>query len=127
MRGFLGLGSSSSSGAKATQAGGAAGMQGPAQAAGAGRYLTAAEVFGRADKGEGWAEAIVSQSALRVAGLCADIKLMFDPAKFTLKQWQVTDPQGNETLVSLFNVDLDKQPDLALFKIPRTGLFGGSN
>ena len=55
------------------------------------------------------------------------IKLMFDPAKFTLKQWQVTDPQGNETLVSLFNVDLDKQPDLGLFKIPRNSLFGGSN
>ena len=55
------------------------------------------------------------------------IKLVFDPVKFALKQWQVTDPQGNETLVSLFNVDLDKQPDLALFKIPRPGLFGGSN
>jgi outer membrane lipoprotein-sorting protein len=43
------------------------------------------------------------------------IKLMFDPVKFTLKQWQITDPQGYETLVSLFNVDLAKKPDPWLF------------
>jgi outer membrane lipoprotein-sorting protein len=43
------------------------------------------------------------------------IKLMFDPVKFTLKQWQITDPQGYETLVSLFNVDLTKKPDPWLF------------
>jgi outer membrane lipoprotein-sorting protein len=45
------------------------------------------------------------------------VKLLFDPAKFTLKQWQVTDPQGNETLVSLFNVDTVRKPDPATFKI----------
>jgi outer membrane lipoprotein-sorting protein len=45
------------------------------------------------------------------------IKLVFDPAKFTLKQWQVTDPQGYETLVSLFNIDLSKKPDPYLFQI----------
>ncbi len=33
---------------------------------------------------------------------------MFDPAQFQLKQWEVTDPQGNETLVSLFNMDLQQ-------------------
>jgi outer membrane lipoprotein-sorting protein len=45
------------------------------------------------------------------------IKLMFDPAQFALKQWQVTDPQGYETLVSLFNVDTVRKPDPATFRI----------
>jgi len=45
------------------------------------------------------------------------IKLVFDPARFALKQWQVTDPQGYETLVSLFNIDLTKKPDPYLFQI----------
>ena len=50
------------------------------------------------------------------------VKLVFDPAKFTLKQWQVTDPQGYETLVSLFNVDLTQKPDPALFQLTRDRL-----
>jgi outer membrane lipoprotein-sorting protein len=50
-------------------------------------------------------------------GGTSHVKLLFDPAKFTLKQWQVTDPQGNETLVSLFNVDTVRKPDPATFKI----------
>jgi outer membrane lipoprotein-sorting protein len=45
------------------------------------------------------------------------IKLMFDPTSFTLKQWQVTDPQGNETLVSLFNQDFTTKPDPANFQL----------
>jgi outer membrane lipoprotein-sorting protein len=45
------------------------------------------------------------------------IKLMFDPATFQLKQWEVTDPQGNETLVSLFNVDRTTPPDPSVFQI----------
>ena len=45
------------------------------------------------------------------------IKLMFDAKTFALKQWQVTDPQGYDTMVSLFNVDLTKKPDPSLFKI----------
>ncbi|MFZ3178394.1 MAG: outer-membrane lipoprotein carrier protein LolA, partial [Methylovirgula sp.] len=50
------------------------------------------------------------------------IKLMFDPAQFQLKQWDVTDPQGNETLVSLFNVDFTDPPDPNLFKITQDRL-----
>ncbi len=50
-------------------------------------------------------------------GGTSQIKLIFDPATFTLKQWQVTDPQGYETLVSLFNVDLSKKPDPGLFQL----------
>ena len=45
------------------------------------------------------------------------IKLIFDAKTFALKQWQVTDPQGYETLVSLFNIDLSEAPDPALFRI----------
>ncbi len=45
------------------------------------------------------------------------IKLYFDKKSFSLKQWQVVDPQGFETLVSIFNVDPKTEPNPALFKI----------
>jgi outer membrane lipoprotein-sorting protein len=45
------------------------------------------------------------------------IKLVFDPKTSALKQWTVIDPQGYETLVSLFNVDLKDKPDPGIFKI----------
>nr|WP_027035407.1 putative N-acetylmannosamine-6-phosphate 2-epimerase [Mesorhizobium ciceri] len=49
------------------------------QALKAGFKADAVDVFGRALKGEAWAGAIVSQSASRVATLCRDIQMMFDP------------------------------------------------
>lgn len=55
----------------------------------------------------------------QVFGGTSRIKLMFDPATFMLKQWEVTDPQGYETLVSLFNQDFTKTPNPALFQIYR--------
>ncbi len=45
------------------------------------------------------------------------VKLLFDPKTFKLKQWQVTDPQGYQTLLTLFNIDQTTTPDPALFKI----------
>jgi outer membrane lipoprotein-sorting protein len=45
------------------------------------------------------------------------ISLIFDPVTFALRQWTVTDPQGYETIVSLFNVDLNEKPDPSLFRI----------
>ena len=54
-------------------------------------------------------------------------KLMFDPATFALKQWEVTDPQGNETLVSLFNVDRNTPPDPSVFQIHANRLDGSSS
>ena len=45
------------------------------------------------------------------------IRLIFDPATFELRQWQVRDPQGYETLVTLYNIDLKQAPDPQLFKI----------
>jgi outer membrane lipoprotein-sorting protein len=45
------------------------------------------------------------------------IRLTFDPVTYELRQWQVRDPQGYETLVTLYNLDLKQKPDPALFKI----------
>ncbi len=45
------------------------------------------------------------------------IRLIFDPVTYELRQWQVRDPQGYETLVTLYNVDLKQTPDPELFKI----------
>lgn len=45
------------------------------------------------------------------------VKLIFDPKTFTLKQWQVTDPQGYQTLVSLFNQDYKTKPNPAVFQL----------
>ena len=45
------------------------------------------------------------------------IRLIFDPITFELRQWQVRDPQGYETLVTLYNIDLKQKPDVNLFKI----------
>jgi outer membrane lipoprotein-sorting protein len=52
-------------------------------------------------------------------GGTSHLRLIFDPRTFKLKQWQVRDPQGYETLITLFNVDQTKTPDPALFKITR--------
>ena len=45
------------------------------------------------------------------------IRLVFDPTSFAIKQWSVIDPQGYETLVSLFNVNTTTKPDPSLFQI----------
>ena len=45
------------------------------------------------------------------------LMLMFDAKDLTLKQWTVTDPQGFDTTVAVFNMDMTKKPDPALFKI----------
>jgi outer membrane lipoprotein-sorting protein len=50
-------------------------------------------------------------------GGTSKIRLMFDPLTFQLKQWLVTDPQGYDTLVSLYNVDFKEKPDPSLFTI----------
>jgi len=60
-------------------------------------------------------------------GGTSQIKLIFDPSTFTLKQWQVTDPQGYETLVSLFNIDLSKKPDPRLFQLTEERISNTNN
>ncbi len=45
------------------------------------------------------------------------LMLMFDAKDLTLKQWTVTDPQGFDTTVAVYNLDMTKRPDPGLFKI----------
>ena len=45
------------------------------------------------------------------------LMLMFDAKDLTLKQWTVTDPQGFDTTVAVYNLDQSKKPDPGLFKI----------
>ncbi|MGH6843351.1 MAG: outer-membrane lipoprotein carrier protein LolA [Methylocella sp.] len=60
-------------------------------------------------------------------GGTSQIKLVFDPAKFTLKQCKITNPHGNETLVSLINIDLSKKPDPNLFQITQERVLNTNN
>jgi len=60
-------------------------------------------------------------------GGTSQIRLIFDPSTFALKQWQVTDPQGYETLVSLFNIDLSTKPDPRLFQLTQERISNTNN
>ena len=56
----------------------------------------------------------------------SDISLVFDPTTFALKQWTVIDPQGFQTVVSLFDIDLVTKPDPDLFHIDDAASTGNS-
>jgi len=45
------------------------------------------------------------------------LMLMFSTKNLELKQWTVTDPQGYDTTVAVFNLDKTKKPDPDMFKI----------
>lgn len=60
-------------------------------------------------------EILIEDSA--TFGGTSRVKLVFDARTSALKQWTVVDPQGYETIVSLFNLDLKSKPDPDLFKI----------
>lgn len=45
------------------------------------------------------------------------IRVVFEGETYALKEWIVTDPQGNDTRVTLSNVNLAALPDKALFVI----------
>ena len=45
------------------------------------------------------------------------VLLMFSVKDTQLKQWTVTDPQGYDTTVAVFNLDKHKRPDPDMFKI----------
>jgi outer membrane lipoprotein-sorting protein len=45
------------------------------------------------------------------------LMLMFDAKDLQLKQWIITDPQGYDTTVAIYNLDAGKRPDPALFRI----------
>ncbi len=48
------------------------------------------------------------------------LMIMFDAKDMQLKQWTVTDPQGYDTTVAVYNLDTSKRPDPSLFKIDYT-------
>jgi outer membrane lipoprotein-sorting protein len=45
------------------------------------------------------------------------LMMMFDSKTLELKQWTVTDPQGFDTTVAVYNLDTTKKPDPNLFVI----------
>ena len=48
------------------------------------------------------------------------LMMMFAAKDMQLKQWTVTDPQGYDTTVAVYNLDTSKRPDPSLFKIDFT-------
>ena len=48
------------------------------------------------------------------------LMIMFSKKDMQLKQWTVTDPQGYDTTVAVYNLDTSKRPDPNLFKIDYT-------
>lgn len=55
------------------------------------------------------------------------LMLMLGAKDNQLKQWTVTDPQGYDTTVAIYNLDASKKPDPSLFKIDFTTYQGPSN
>jgi outer membrane lipoprotein-sorting protein len=47
----------------------------------------------------------------------ARITMMFDPKSYDLKQWTITDAQGKDTTVMIFNVKEGVALDQSMFKI----------
>jgi outer membrane lipoprotein-sorting protein len=48
------------------------------------------------------------------------LMIMFGAKDMQLRQWTVTDPQGYDTTVAVYNLDASKKPDPSLFKIDYT-------
>jgi outer membrane lipoprotein-sorting protein len=48
------------------------------------------------------------------------LMLMFSAQDLQLKQWTVTDPQGYDTTVAVYNLDSTRRPDPMLFRIDYT-------
>jgi len=48
------------------------------------------------------------------------LMIMFNASNMQLKQWTVTDPQGYDTTVAVYNLDTSRRPDPSLFRIDYT-------
>ena len=48
------------------------------------------------------------------------LMIMFGAKDMQLKQWTVTDPQGYDTTVAVYNLDTNRRPDPNMFKIDYT-------
>jgi outer membrane lipoprotein-sorting protein len=53
----------------------------------------------------------------QILGGTHKVMLMFGAQDFQLRQWTVTDPQGYDTTVAVYNLDTSKKPDPSLFVI----------
>jgi len=62
-----------------------------------------------------FATVVIEQNQLMVG--TDRLMIMFDAKDLTLKQWTVTDPQGFDTTVAVYNLDAAKKPDPNLFVI----------
>ena len=54
----------------------------------------------------------------------ATITLMFDPKTYDLRQWTITDNQGKDTSVMIFNVKTGMQFDDRVFRVPYESIPG---
>ena len=48
------------------------------------------------------------------------LMIMFSAKDMQLKQWTVTDPQGYDTTIAVYDLDTSKRPDPAMFRIDYT-------
>lgn len=52
------------------------------------------------------------------------LMLMFGAKDYQLRQWTVTDPQGYDTTVAVYNLDSNRRPDPNMFRIDYTRQIG---
>jgi outer membrane lipoprotein-sorting protein len=62
-----------------------------------------------------FATVVIEEKQLAVG--TSRLMMMFDAKTLELKQWTVTDPQGLDTTVAVYNLDTTKKPDPDLFVI----------
>jgi outer membrane lipoprotein-sorting protein len=62
---------------------------------------------------------VVVEEKNAIAGT-SRLMIMFSADNMQLKQWTVTDPQGYDTTVAVYNLDTSKKPDPSLFHIDYT-------
>ena len=56
----------------------------------------------------------------QILGGTHKVMMMFGAQDYQLRQWTVTDPQGYDTTVAVYNLDNTKQPDPNMFRIDYT-------
>jgi len=69
---------------------------------------------------------VVIQETHLVTGT-SRLMIMFDAKDLQLKQWTVTDPQGYDTTVAVYNLDSTRKPNPDLFVINYTRNTGSNN
>ncbi len=62
---------------------------------------------------------VVVEEKISLVGT-SKLMIMFSAKNMQLKQWTVTDPQGFDTTVAVYNLDTSKRPDPDMFKIDYT-------